>query len=342
MNQDVKEIGLYMAAFAEEVLCDALTEILHFISQSDSFSQTYPNQFRLGISAVAAAHGAEILIKSVLANEHPLLQFDSKMYQRKLPANDQVELEHLFENQTISFSDLPYALWAATGYKITEVELFKSFVKLRNKIQHLSVPPQEEVLSRTLSFLFLVVDPILRYFWKNDLMNLIRPYGIGDYIEQLNKRKISFSPPEWMKDFNAQKEQDELTQLQELANKQAEIAKRINRNVTEWFIHLSLILPDASLDVARREVIRITGSPAEKFTFSIPLSSTGNFPATHYGAHTAANLDIAVRHVKLCRHYGGSYAPTLKFSGTPEEKQIDTFESHCQRLGLKRIEKPDL
>jgi uncharacterized protein YfkK (UPF0435 family) len=337
MRDEVKEIGIYMAAFAEELLYRALTQIYKFIKPSNAFDPTYPNIFSLGIAALSVAHGTEILLKSVLANEHPLLLLDSKAYQRTPPIEDQIDLDHLFNSQTIKLSDLPYAIWAATGYKINDSKSFNEFIKLRNKIQHLGIPHQEEILNKTLSFLFTIVDPILNLFWNNDLLNLIRPYGVEDFVTQLEKRNVSYTLPKWYDNFDNTDEQNELEKLYKMAERQSEIAEQLNHSVTEWFVQMSLIIPVDKIEFARREVIRITGHPAEKETFSVQLSPNGRGSATHLGAHTAANLDIAVRHVKLLKRCYGDYAFTVIQSGTPEEKRLTTFDAHCERLGLERI-----
>jgi len=79
------------------------------------------------LSVLQAAHAAEIFIKARIAQEHPLLIFE------KIPRSTQVDLELLsFKDlvksaRTIQYSELPERLWAATGIKILNVELYKSF-----------------------------------------------------------------------------------------------------------------------------------------------------------------------------------------------------------------------
>lgn len=47
------------------------------------------------------------------------------------------------KGQSIMYFELPERLWATTGYKIKDLQLFNDFGRLRNQIIHLAVPDIE-------------------------------------------------------------------------------------------------------------------------------------------------------------------------------------------------------
>lgn len=105
-----------------------------------------------------AAHAAEIIVKSRIATEHPLLIFDT--LPKSTSTTQLLSIKELFEyGKTIMYSDLPERLWAATGYRMKDAKRFLEFGKLRNKIMHFAVP-NEEVSVTTLEFAFEVIDPM--------------------------------------------------------------------------------------------------------------------------------------------------------------------------------------
>lgn len=334
MHQDVKEVSLHMSAFADEVLADALLRLVSLSRERNYFSEA--------LVASSVAHGAEILIKSVLDKEHPLLLFEGKFYKTSIPDNDNLELGQIFNGITIPFEKLPYALWAATGYKISSLDTYADLKRARNKIMHLGTPPDGVLREKIYRFLFEVIDPIMIEFWENDLLSLVRPYYVEEVQEELRRIGVNLRKPEWLSEFDQDSERKELEEICDISRKQEEIGKRINRKVTSWAIHMSLIVPRGAVDIANREAIRITGNAAEKETFSVPLSSTGKTPATHYGAHTAATDDIAKRHVRLIRRHEGYYNLTKINSGTPDETSKGTFDSLCNDIGLIRVSEDDM
>ncbi|SHJ93071.1 hypothetical protein [Paramaledivibacter caminithermalis] len=88
------------------------------------------------LSVLQAAYAAEILIKARIAEEHPLLIFESFPHSKSING-DQVEIEDLFKNgRTIQWSDLPERLFLTTGIKLPNKKMFDNFGRLRNGIQH--------------------------------------------------------------------------------------------------------------------------------------------------------------------------------------------------------------
>jgi hypothetical protein len=118
------------------------------------------------LSVLQAAHAAELLVKARIAQEHPLLIFE------QLPRSTQagasmLELGDLFrQGRTLQWVDLPERLWAATGISLPRRDLFEEFGRLRNGIQHFGPSPKTEPGTRTLEFIFQVVDPLINVCWE--------------------------------------------------------------------------------------------------------------------------------------------------------------------------------
>lgn len=122
-----------------------------------------------GIWAVLqAAHSAEIIIKSCIAKQHPLLIFSQ--IPRENSADQQkksLTFDLLFEHgKTLSFQELPDRLWSCTGYKIKRIKVYNNFGKLRNGIQHFAVPEGKDLSQECVEFIYEVIDPILNIFWS--------------------------------------------------------------------------------------------------------------------------------------------------------------------------------
>ena len=116
------------------------------------------------LSVMQAAHAAEILIKARIAAEHPLLIFE------QLPKSSDdnespLSLEQLVEDgRTFQYKDLPNRLWATTGIKLPNPQVYQSFGRLRNAIQHFTVPDRD-VAQETLEFIYGVIDPFIHRCW---------------------------------------------------------------------------------------------------------------------------------------------------------------------------------
>ncbi|HCG7142079.1 TPA: hypothetical protein NJ357_004477 [Vibrio parahaemolyticus] len=122
-------------------------------------------------AVLQAAQSAEMLIKSAIAKEHPLLII-SKVPTSGSVNGELLSIEHIFEKgETIKYSDLPEKLWAATGYKLQNQNDFKCFGKLRNTIQHFAVPSDRDLRCETIQFIYKVIDPLLGHFWNMTALN---------------------------------------------------------------------------------------------------------------------------------------------------------------------------
>ena len=175
----MKELGLHL--FGKSIVSVIFNEMMSAYAHA------------MGI--VHCAHAAELLIKARIAEEHPLLIFESL----PKPSNDGTSLELkklLMEARTIKYSDLPGALWAATGDRIPSIEEFNSFGNLRNGIVHLCVPSGIEFDARTIDYGFKIIEPMIRRWWSVDVVEYMEEYDADceDYLlECLAARNLSFT-----------------------------------------------------------------------------------------------------------------------------------------------------
>jgi len=144
------------------------------------------------MGVVTCAHAAEIIIKARIAEEHPLLIFT------KLPKPDPTQLLDISalmtEGRTLTYEELPAVLWAATGYRVAKLEQFTDFGRLRNTITHLAVP-ETDLSGSVYRFAFQVVEPMIRDFWKTDIIACYEDFGEEEeyVLEQLTRHKIAFT-----------------------------------------------------------------------------------------------------------------------------------------------------
>lgn len=124
--------------------------------------------FAHALAVIHAAHGAEILLKARIAEEHPLLIF------RKLPGQRTTEgrltIKELFEHgRTLEYDDLPQTLWACTGYRIRRLEKYIELGRIRNMIVHFAVPDIEHS-DEVLTFCATVIEPMAQDFWQTSAL----------------------------------------------------------------------------------------------------------------------------------------------------------------------------
>lgn len=154
MNDELKDIAANMLNLGLGALMHANRHAAYQGVVNDKWAE---------LSVLQAAHAAEILIKAKIAEEHPLLIFES------FPKITDMEmsLEVLFaEGHTVEWSQLPTRLWATTGVHINNQDVFKKFGKLRNAIQHFGAVPQNISASlETLRFIYSVIDPFINGQW---------------------------------------------------------------------------------------------------------------------------------------------------------------------------------
>ena len=194
MHEDLRNIPQHMQRLGRSSLAHALT-----LEVSGHHGNTDYGYYQRELGVLVAAHAAEILLKARIAEEHPLLIF-SQIPKSK---NDALlEISALFEKgRTIQYQDIPERLWATTGYKLKNLDLYKQFGDLRNNIQHF-VPSESQSNLRyaTLEFIFRVIDPFLQDFWGGYAVTCIEypEYSTKhqELIEALFSWGIDFDYPE--------------------------------------------------------------------------------------------------------------------------------------------------
>ncbi len=149
------------------------------------------------LGVLQAAHSCEIFLKARLAQEHPLLIFDSlpKSTSSYISSSGVLDFNSLLQaGRTIDYADLPEKVWAATGFKFTErqMSIYKEFGKLRNSIQHFA-SPNYDVSELTSRYVFEFIDPFINSQWglfAIDFCDDHEPYEY--FVEVLARRNIEF------------------------------------------------------------------------------------------------------------------------------------------------------
>lgn len=177
MASQMRNFGLYMVAKG---------------AVNATFSeQGSPYAHAMGV--VHVAHGFEILMKSRIVEEHPLLIF-SKIPQESNTEGEEIELNDLLEHgQTIMYSELPHRLWAATGCKISDLKMYNEFGKIRNQIIHFSVP-EISLSDLTLKYTFLVVEKAVNEWWDTTILEYASYYN-EDYCEYVFEQLTRLNIP---------------------------------------------------------------------------------------------------------------------------------------------------
>ena len=167
MKSELRNVAEHM----KELGLGALTHAMRLSLYSDQNNSWWGE-----LSVLHGAHAAEILIKARIAVEHPLLIFEE--IPRSTQAGGQLlSFEDLVQRgRTIDFQNLPERLWATTGQRLSEPDVFKEFGRLRNAIQHFASPAGDPSL-RTLEFVFKVLDPFLIENWGLYSIDFNEEYG---------------------------------------------------------------------------------------------------------------------------------------------------------------------
>lgn len=132
---------------------------------------------------VQVANGFEILIKSKIVEEHPLLVF-TKIPKEANLLDGNIKMEDLIEHgQTIMYSELPDRLWATTGYKIEPIELYNKFGRIRNQIIHFAIPAIS-LSDFTLEFTFKIIEKAINSWWDTTILEYAPDYDevVLEYI----------------------------------------------------------------------------------------------------------------------------------------------------------------
>lgn len=154
-------------------------------------------EHRRTLAPLAAAHAGELLLKALIAKEHPLPLFKNI---GEKTTNDTIDLDWLLKNgRTHDFAKLPSILWATSGIKIPNIESYKKIAALRNQIQHFVDERETDIQQVCLEFSYLNIDPLL----KENFDLIACEYHedmFPDYvIECLLSHQIKFSVPSDLK-----------------------------------------------------------------------------------------------------------------------------------------------
>jgi hypothetical protein len=177
-----------------------LAALTHANWHANYFSQS--NAWWNELSVLQAAHAAEILIKARIAEVHPLLIFEQ--LPKATSPESFLSLRQVFEQaRSLPFAELPDRLWAVTGQRLKDVELYRFFGRLRNAIQHFAVPEDVDVGDTTVEFIYGVIDPFINECWglyAVDFNEDHEPYVylVGSIVSRGVKFLVS---PEMMDDF---------------------------------------------------------------------------------------------------------------------------------------------
>ena len=167
--QNKKGIAFSMRNYGLTIIAKNIIEIL----KDDNLPYAHAT------NVVNIAHGFEILLKARIVQEHPLLIFGKISNNEKIK-DQELKFEDLLENgRTIEYSKLPYQLWATTGYKISNMELFKEFGKIRNQIIHFHVPMELSLAEMSFKYSFNVVEKCINEWWND--------YTIFKYIKVFDR-----------------------------------------------------------------------------------------------------------------------------------------------------------
>jgi len=187
MDINLKQVFKHMINLGSGSLAHA-NYLTHFYDMSNSMWS------QLGV--LQAAHACEIFLKARLAQEHPLLIFESLPKSTADCVNKTtglLDFESLLQKgQTINYSELPEKVWAATGKKINNINLYNNFGKLRNSIQHFAAP-NKDVSLLTSQFIYEVIDPFINSEWDMCAMDYCDDSEQYEYlIPILAQRNIHF------------------------------------------------------------------------------------------------------------------------------------------------------
>lgn len=159
MHPDTREVALHMRQFGLAVLGRAL---------HDATFAEIGAPFVHALAVVHAAHGAEVVIKARIAEEHPLLILERLPGQKSTPGT--LTLQELFlHGRSHDYGALPQILWAATGHRVPDLSQYEAFGRLRNRIVHFAVP-NGDLSGETIRYCLQVVEPMLYDFWDVSCM----------------------------------------------------------------------------------------------------------------------------------------------------------------------------
>lgn len=182
MNPELRKVHTNIRALGLDALAHANWHA-HYMHMNNSTP---------ALSALQAAHAAELLIKARIAEEHPLLIFE-QIPKASESASGLLDFKDLFrKGRTLDYAGLPARLWAATGMKLPGLDLFNEFGRLRNAIQHFA-SPGVDVSEEVTKFICGVIDPLIHECWGEFAIDHNEDTEPHRYLmEIVIRREVSF------------------------------------------------------------------------------------------------------------------------------------------------------
>ena len=150
MHHSLEGISTRILSLATDALMRANTDAVYFDPGMEH---------RRSLAPLAAAHAGELVLKALVAKEHPLLLFKNI---GEKSTDDEIDLDWLLKNgRTHDFSRLPSVLWAASGIELPDKKSFQRIGELRNQVQHFVDDRDANIQFECLNFIYSNVDPLL-------------------------------------------------------------------------------------------------------------------------------------------------------------------------------------
>lgn len=150
MHDSLKGVSTRILGLATDALKRANTDAVYFDPGMEH---------RQSLAPLAAAHAGELVLKALIAKEHPLLLFKNI---GEKTTDDEIDLDWLLQNgRTHDFSRLPSVLWATSGIRVPDIDSYRRIAALRNQIQHFVDDRDSDVQFDCLNFIYSNIDPLL-------------------------------------------------------------------------------------------------------------------------------------------------------------------------------------
>lgn len=105
-----------------------------------------------------ATQAGELIIKAAIAKQHPLLILSS-IPKTNMVCGDRLSIRDVVENsKPVEYSELPEKLWAATGFKIPDLNAYNSFGRFRNSIHYFGAL-ERDIRKETVNFIIKSLTP---------------------------------------------------------------------------------------------------------------------------------------------------------------------------------------
>jgi hypothetical protein len=150
-------------------------------------------------AVLQTAHAAEILLKAIIAEQHPSLIFSDFLRLTKNLEDKSISRELFEEGETLSYNQLPEKLWEIKRYKLRDENLYRRFGKLKNTIPYTIHQGQQSLKQEILTFIYGVIDPLINDFWRLYAVHYVDlagdPDSLENIVEHLLKLNIDFLIP---------------------------------------------------------------------------------------------------------------------------------------------------